>query len=151
MADLNELVLAYDELVVKNRKLIYEELFRPKVKEALLDPEKSMKNSGKYFVVEWTDPLPKDSSDTDVVKMIRRTMKDCARMLADEGFMFVLDKKDIQVKETTRQPRLPHLFERTKTGKLDPWFEDGRPGERMVDIRLTFTRAEPLNTVKSAR
>jgi hypothetical protein len=151
MADLNELVLAYDELILKNRKLIYEEVFRPKIKEALLAPEKSMKNYGKNFVVVWTDPVPKDSSDTDIVEIIRSTMLECAQMLVDEGFMFYLDKKDIQVKETIRHPRFPQLFERTKTGKLDPWFEDGRPRERMVDIRLKFTRAEPLNTVKGAR
>lgn len=153
MADLNELVLAYDELVVKNKKLIYEELFRPRIKKALMEPEKSMKNFGKNFVVEWTDPLLKDSSDAEFDEMIRSTMLECAQMLVDEGFMFYLDPENIKIKPTlgVHEFYSHDYFGKTDRTKLKPGFAHTPRVEKMVDIRLKFTRAEPLNTVKGAR
>lgn len=130
MADLNELVLAFDELFDKKKKSFYDEVFRPMIKEALLEPEKSMKNFGKAFVVVF----PQEIAEGDLCDATRMMMK-CAQMLADEGFMFHLTPENIRLE----QAFVP-LSERLRATDVS-LFE--RLTAQRYYLRLWFTRAEP--------
>jgi hypothetical protein len=127
MADLNELVLAFDELFDKKKKSFYDEVFRPAIKEALLEPEKSMKNFGKSFLVVFPQGIPEDHLG-DTSKM----MLECAQMLADEGFMFHLTPENIQITQT-----FVPLSERLRATDV-PWVE--RLTAERFYLRLWFTR-----------
>jgi len=148
MADLNELVLAYEENVAKEKRSFYDKIFRPRIKEALLEPTESIKNFGKNFVVVFRAEIPKGH-----VVILSGMVLECAQMLVDEGFMFFLDPENVKIKPSLDEPQsYSHdYFGKTDRTKLKPGFAHTPRVEKMFDIRLTFTRAEPLNTVKGTR